>query len=486
MKKPSTDVRSGKLLVKKNLKPGVAARVRAAQRPRGAVAKPRTAAAKSRIALAMAGGGPLGAIYEIGALTALSEALDGIDLNTLDLYIGVSAGGILGAGLANGITPRQMCGMFIESDDATAPHQGPFATFDPAALMRPAFGEYWSSGKRLPPLLAKSIWQFVVEKRGREFWRSFQRLSRAIPSGLFSNQRLIDFLEQLFEQPGRSNDFRQLRARLLLIATDLDSGRSVQFGGPGYDHVPISLAAGASSALPGIFPPVAIDGRHYVDGALKRTLHTSVALRAGADLVLCLNPIVPYDDSVQSDASERGRPHRYGGVGNAGGARSANGGPNGSASTRLADGGLPVVLAQTVRAVIHSRMEIGMRQYADDFPNADVLLFEPHKRDAAMFFTNMFSYSGRRKLCEHAYQTTRAELLERRHELAPVLARHGITLNLGVLRDSSLTLVKSEAKAPPRRALLPVTAVAGRLAGSLDDLERFVRYIRARRASAAA
>ena len=206
--------------------------------------------AHSKIALAMAGGGPLGAIYEIGALTALSEALDGINLNDLDLYIGVSAGGILGAGLANGITPREMCSMFIESDDAAAPLQGPFARFDPAALMRPAFGEYWNSSKRLPPLMAKSLWQFVVEKRGREFWRSFQRLSRAIPAGLFSNQRLIDFLEQLFSQPGRSNDFRQLRAQLLLIATDLDSGRSVQFGGPGYEHVPIALAAGASSALP--------------------------------------------------------------------------------------------------------------------------------------------------------------------------------------------------------------------------------------------
>ena len=457
MKKPSAAVRPGKLPAKKSVKP--------------------------RIALAMAGGGPLGAIYEIGALTALSEALDGIDLNALDLYIGVSAGGILGAGLANGITPREMCGMFIESDDAAAPHQGPFATFDPAALMRPAFGEYWSSGKRLPPLLAKSIWQFVVEKRGSEFLRSFQRLSRAIPAGLFSNQKLIDFLEQIFQQPGRSNDFRQLRARLLLIATDLDSGRSVQFGSPGYEHVPISLAAGASSALPGIFPPVAIEGRHYVDGALKRTLHTSVALRAGADLVLCLNPIVPYDDSVQSDETGLGASRRYGG-GSRVGTRSANGGPNGAAGARLAEGGLPVVLAQTIRAVIHSRMEIGMRQYADDFPNADVLLFEPHKRDAAMFFTNMFSYSGRRKLCEHAYQTTRAELLERRHELAPVLARHGITLNLGVLRDPALTLVKSETKAPPRRALLPVAAVAGRLAGSLDDLERFVRHTRARGGSA--
>ena len=51
---------------------------------------------RPRIALAMAGGGPLGAIYEIGALTAIDESLDGIDLNALDMYVGVSAGGILG------------------------------------------------------------------------------------------------------------------------------------------------------------------------------------------------------------------------------------------------------------------------------------------------------------------------------------------------------------------------------------------------------
>lgn len=83
---------------------------------------------RPRIALAMAGGGPLGAIYEIGALTAIDESLDGMDLNALDMYVGVSAGGILGAGLANGITPREMCRMFIESEESPTP-------FDPRMLM---------------------------------------------------------------------------------------------------------------------------------------------------------------------------------------------------------------------------------------------------------------------------------------------------------------------------------------------------------------
>ena len=64
----------------------------------------------------MAGGGPLAAVYEIGALAALAEAIEGLDLNDAAIYVGVSAGGIIAAGLANGITPHQMCRLFIESD----------------------------------------------------------------------------------------------------------------------------------------------------------------------------------------------------------------------------------------------------------------------------------------------------------------------------------------------------------------------------------
>jgi NTE family protein len=40
---------------------------------------------------------------------------------------------------------------------------------------------------------------------------------------------------------------------------------------------------------------VPIDGRWYVDGALKKTLHARVLLDMGLDLVLCLNPLVPFD-----------------------------------------------------------------------------------------------------------------------------------------------------------------------------------------------
>ena len=62
----------------------------------------------SSVGLALAGCGPLGGIYEVGALIALSDSLAGIDLNDIDVYAGVSSGGFVAAALANGISPTQM------------------------------------------------------------------------------------------------------------------------------------------------------------------------------------------------------------------------------------------------------------------------------------------------------------------------------------------------------------------------------------------
>ena len=47
---------------------------------------------RARVGLALAGGGPLGAIWEIGALCALEETLVGVDFTRMDGYVGISAG----------------------------------------------------------------------------------------------------------------------------------------------------------------------------------------------------------------------------------------------------------------------------------------------------------------------------------------------------------------------------------------------------------
>ena len=109
-------------------------------------------------------------------------------------------------------------------------------------------------------------------------------------------------------------------------------------------------------------------------------------------------------------------------------------------------------------------MRTGMDRYRHEFEGRDVILFEPTRDDADMFFTNVFSYRDRSRLCEHAYQRTRSELYRRRHELRPIFERHGIELNLGVLKDHSRSLLSHK-----RRPDLATSASA--LDSSLSDLE---------------
>ena len=93
--------------------------------------------------LAVAGGGPLGAIYELGALRALDESLDGLKLHELDVYVGVSAGAFVAASLANGISTSELCRIFMADDDADL-------QFHPERFLRPAYREYIKRGLRIP------------------------------------------------------------------------------------------------------------------------------------------------------------------------------------------------------------------------------------------------------------------------------------------------------------------------------------------------
>ena len=333
--------------------------------------------------------------------------------------------------------------MFIEGDRS---HD----RFEPSILLRPAFREFAQRLASVPPLLAAALWHYALGTS--TMMSAFERLGRAIPTGIFDGEQVDKYLGVIFSQAGRTNDFRQLAHKLYLVATDLDTGESLAFGTPGLDDVPISRAVQASAALPGLFPPTQIKGRYFVDGALRKTLHASMALEQGIDLMLCLNPLVPFDASPH----HRTRDHEH-------------------HLDKLVEGGLPVVLAQTYRSIIHSRLGAGMERYKTVYPDTDIVLFEPNRADADMFFTNLFSYSSRRRLCEHAYQKTREELWKRRHELTPVLERHGVELRLDVLRDESMTLVKSLRKSRGLWLETASTAATRALTHTLDDLERWLR-----------
>ena len=360
-------------------------------------------AGPANVGLALAGGGPEGAVYEIGALRAIDEAVEGLDLNAMHTYVGVSAGAFLASCLANGLTPRQL----VRSVVSSGPDGHPFVA---QTFFTPAVGEFAARGLSTPRLAFDAVRDYLRNPEDVGLFDSLTRVARALPTGLFGNDPIRRYLARIFSMPGRTDDFRELDRNLIVVATDLDSGQETRFGLPPHDDVPISRAVQASTALPGLYPPVEIDGRSYVDGVLLKTLHASVALDAGCGLLLCINPIVPVDtaDAVDAGVMREGR---------------------------LARRGLPTILSQTFRTLVHSRLAVGMSAYSPRYPDADVVLLEPSRDDYRMFFTNIFRFSSRKSVVEHAYASTRRQLLDRADEIGPILARHGLRLRTEVLHE---------------------------------------------------
>ncbi len=369
----------------------------------------------AKIGLACAGGVVEGAVYEIGALCALEEAVEGLDLGALDVYVGVSPGALVTALLANGVPPRTLSRAIL-SDLSKAEDEA--LNVSPELLFTPAAGEYARRLGRLPALLYGAARRYLRRPGDLSLLGALADLGPLVPVGLFDSAPMERYLARAFGAGGRTNDFRALDARLRVVAMQLDTARVVVFGRE-QPHVPISKAVQASTALPLLYSPVEIDGISYIDGVARRTVNASVALEAGAELLFCINPIVPVQALVE-DRLDR---------------------VEGTVGESLTELGLPAVLSQTFRALVYSRLRTGFRRYAHRYPAADLITIEPDVQDHTLFFSNIFSFSNRAEVCEHAYRSTRRHLLARRGELAPVLARHGLRLRTEHLRDETRTLL---------------------------------------------
>ena len=92
-----------------------------------------------------------------------------------------------------------------------------------------------------------------------------------------------------------------LERELYLIATDLDTTERVVLGEGEWAEVPISEAVAASGALPGIYEPVEINGREFIDGGILSTTNVDVAIERGAKFVVVINPLVPYVNDFAKD-----------------------------------------------------------------------------------------------------------------------------------------------------------------------------------------
>jgi predicted acylesterase/phospholipase RssA len=345
---------------------------------------------KKKVALVCAGGGITGAVYEIGCLRALEELLDRSVLD-FDLYVGVSGGAFVASLLANGVTPHELY------EGVASRARRPLGVSS-APLFRLGLGELFRRGARAPRVLSDAIWTALTGE-GRNVSDLALSLFELLPAGLLDTAGIQEFLADIFRRRGRTDSFAQLQRELYIVAVDLDTGEAVPFGERGSPRVPISRAVQASIALPGLYRPVRISGRDYVDGGVKKTAHINLAIRHGADLVVCLNPIVP----LRADTALRSR---LGG--------------------HLSDRGISYVLDQALRIMLHGRMEYGLERYGQEHPEVDILVLQPPRDDMRMFSYNIMRYSARRVVAEHGYRSAVAAFEKNARAWGTMLSRHGI------------------------------------------------------------
>jgi NTE family protein len=77
---------------------------------------------------------------------------------------------------------------------------------------------------------------------------------------------------------------------LWIVACDYETGRRVAFGRAGAPEAELADAVAASCSIPGIYHPVTIDGRRYVDGGIYSASNLDLLRAEELDLVICLNP----------------------------------------------------------------------------------------------------------------------------------------------------------------------------------------------------
>lgn len=103
-------------------------------------------------------------------------------------------------------------------------------------------------------------------------------------------------LQQWVNQQIGARAIEQLPRRLGITATDLNSGELVVF-----QRGNVGMAVRASSAVPGVFTPVNIQGREYVDGGLSAPVPVQTARRLGADVVIAVD--ISAEPSAQSTSN---------------------------------------------------------------------------------------------------------------------------------------------------------------------------------------
>src|SRR5215469_1150479 len=218
------------------------------------VDSPPAAPTRPRICLVLSGGGARGAA-QVGVL----EALEKLRI-PVDCIAGTSMGAIVGGLYAAGMTPED-----LEAQMNRPAIQDDMANVTPRNRLT-----YTQKQDQLKYLL-----RVEFGYNGGHF---------IFPEGIANGNapsRILNVLT-LAQEPG--TDFDKLPIPFRAVATDIENGEMVVL-----DHGSLADAIRASLSIPGLYPPVRIDGHLLMDGGLSRNLPVDVARKMGADVVIAVN-----------------------------------------------------------------------------------------------------------------------------------------------------------------------------------------------------
>jgi predicted acylesterase/phospholipase RssA len=336
-------------------------------------------------------------MFQIGALAALEHRVDRCVANEFDVDGGLSSGASVAAALAGGREVQRIYRALLDpADDYFPLERRHILMADLGEWKRTLKTAVRALGRGSRSMLSQSLAPTVAST-----WEELAELYDSLPTGLFSLEGYERFLEDNFARRGVPNHFRGMPKVLRIVAHELDTGEPAIFGEPGLEHVPVTRACAASMAMPPLFAPVRIGDSYYFDPAPAQVSPVELAVELGAELIVVVNPMVPFRVSrVPTGHGE---------------------------STSLRDKGALWIGNQANRIKMHAQLKSAIERVQAS-GKARVISVEPEPTDGTLFLHNSVSFGLRRAVLEFSYLYTR-ELIERRcknGELdAELLARGG-------------------------------------------------------------
>jgi len=370
--------------------------------------KPRYAAKASKLALVLAGGGMTGAVYEIGALRAIDDLLIDRSVADFDIYVGTSAGAIVATFLANGFSPETMFQVIAGQHPDIPPIKRKYIfNFNQREFIRRGLG--------LPGKLFGTTFEYLRDWQNATLVDAVWTLTDALPSGFYDGMALDKYMRLALRTYGSTNCFCDLERELYIIATSLDTGERAVFGTDVNNDVPISMAVAASSALPMVYKPVRIGAAEYIDGSMRGNASLDIAIEHGATLIVCVNPLVPYDNSPGADPEPEAFSKR----------------------------GFSAIAAQVSRITLHSGLRYQIKQLRRQHPEVDIILVEPRANDKMLAFGNIMRYADRLAIARHGFESVTLDLAADYYHYKETLARHGAQISRRLVIEELAEIQKS-------------------------------------------